>query len=543
MKKLISVFLAVLIFSFMYVSVFADVEGPILRSIDYIVSNPDGAKFYTSYYNEKTDKFEIKTQTIPYGTKFTARAEYEMPYELKDNAEFEGMKFISVSYNDEYGYVSFDDVTSNEDSFPLEKAYKLPEPRKFHITNEDGLKVYSGPSISYKEVGLVPDGADIEVLYVENTTNNSEDENAGNAFGYIEYGDIKGWVYDYTYSGFDLAHIVTGTSYLAGKAEVIADDVKLLDLSKPIEDENSHDVFETVGDVIPAGTQLTFKYYYDSPHVTYALTEYNGTEGAIAVNKDFENSTVATYINDYIMVYDDTDLYTESGNTDSEADKELPADTMVKAKAYYIANAYTDDDDDYTMYYDHWFLVEYDNEDYWICFDQDDYDDYERAFGLCCRVGLNDGHTELPVFSSYALSGEPIGTITDASKVYSVFDKYYGEENNLFSCYIFDLNSHIQGWVDGEIINIDYQFETDVDKVIKEFNGENTEEEPEETSSPEESADIAEAEDISEKAAEKAVKSINRNLIICIAAAVILAITALIIILLIRKKKNSKTEE
>ncbi len=530
MKKLIAILLAAMICFGLSLTAFADAGGPMIRSVDCTVTNPNGATLY--YFNYDNDSEELLTKTIPYKTVVTVSAEYDPSWLVTENSIFEGKKIGGVNYRGEYGYIDLADVTIADGEFSLNDAKKLAHPMTYTVTNEKGLTMYAGPSQVFDVTGTIPDGATIKLTYQDV----GEDENYADSFFYTEYNGKGGWIFKYSDTeNYFLLRKLDKYSEYTGKVKVVGKGVRLLDIfTEKKGDDGYYAGYAEVGGVIPAGTELTFDSYYDMGG--YALVEYGGTKGYIDI-EPYPNDApqVITYINDDVMTLDDCSVYSAFDDFKSETDAVVPAYTVLPVKA--VSRYSVETGDDWENY--EWFLVDYNGKEVWLCDENNDPEIglFNRNNDYASYYKIKGATAEL---LATAENGADAACTVSKEDVLKSYLYKYDSDTEISMMYVEAVGSDKAGWINEENV-----------KYLNNYS-EPVVEEPEETTSGEEGTeavdiksneqeDAAGALDAANPASviEKAADSSNKMIIICVAAAAVIALTAGVTIALIKKKKGT----
>ena len=520
MKKLLSILIAAVLCFGLAAAAFADAGGPMIRSVDCTVTNPDGATFY--WFDD-----ELQTKTIPYKTVVTVTAEYDPSWLVSENKIFEGKRIGSVNYRGDYGYIDLADVTIADGDFSLNDAQKLPHPVTYTVTSKDGLTMYAGPSQVFDAAGTIPDGATIRLTYKDA----GEAENYADSFYYAEYNGKGGWIFKYSDTEqFFLLRKLDKYSEYTGKVKVVGKGYRLVDIFNEKKDADGYyDGYNNIGGVIPAGTELTFDSYYDIGG--YALVEYGGVKGYVDLNPNAtDEPEIITYINDDVMTLSDCDVYSAFDDFESETGEEIPAYTILPAKA---VGRYSIEGDEYWDNYD-WYHVEYNGKDVWLCSDGDDDDvrPFDRYSDYRSYYKIKGASAEL--FET-AESGSAASCTVTKDDVLKTYLYKYDDDTEISMQYVEVVGSDKAGWINEE--NIKYL--NNYSEPVAEEEEETAEAADTETGEGKEASGVLDAASPA-SAIEKAAVSSNRMIIICVAAAAVIALTAGVTIALIKKKMGSK---
>jgi hypothetical protein len=506
MKRFISVVLAAVLCLCIPLAAFADAGPPMMRQINCIVTNPNGATFYYRSFSSGEDTLE--TMVIPYGTELLISADFDYSDLFKDEEGLAGKSFGELNYNNEWGYVLLSDISSTEKSFPLENAQKITVPSTYIVTNKGGIKTYKGPSMLFEETGTIPDGTKIRLTYRDY----NEEGNYSEAFYYAEYSGGKGWIHYHPFLDMTLLRVLDESNPLTGKLKVIGNDIHLLDLSSEPSDEETgeHTGYKEISDAIPVGTELNFKCYYDTVN-SYALVNYKGVEGYVEFwTNHGDKPEFIVYVDEMLLTQKDCAVYS-SHDESSITDAVIPAYTKLPYKGYvYYENDYGSSD---------WILTEYNNKEVWL--NNSDYD-------ICT---WSDKYNEDTTFSSVVSdSAELVKAPSDPETVCTVsktdvlakLADFYSEEAVWYYCRV--VGTDKEGWINQDELEqipgyilpaSELPAVEDITEETGEIDGEETE--------------IANPH-----------ISVVTIIVICAVAAVAIALTAAVIILLIRKNKGAE---
>ena len=522
MKKLIAVLLAAVICLAVPFAAFADMEGPMVRHIKCTVTNPNGAVFYYYHYDEALEKSEYIRSVIPYGTELSVEAIYDDSYYSDEIGDFSGKSIGRVKYDDEDGYILLSDVAKTEGDYSMSEAKKVVNPSNYIVTKKDGITMYKGPSKLFGEAGTIPDGAKITLTYYDGGSGTGEEANYANCLYYTEYKGTGGWIYYYPQPGeYSLIKLVDKKSEYSGKIKVTGSGIRLIDINSDTTDENGDWVgYKEVGEVIPAGTELTFDKYYDLIEC-YALVTYKGVTGYLEFNERWPGDLrTVVYLKDgadELITKSDCTVYSEPGNFSSGTGETVPSYTKLSVKAY----GYSTPDDDY----ENWYLVDYNGKDAWLCDNRDN--DITRFW----KSGENSFYYKIKSSSADMIENPDNPTVVCTLTPDDVLVQYtWGFEGDEY-VYCESIDGSKAGWIKESMLE---EIEGYVPPVIEE------EEETEEETG--EDAPLASRDkdgDALKEAAEKADVSTRSIIAICVVAAVVVALTAAIIILLIKKKNRS----
>ena len=178
MKKKILIFITIfmLILNINY-EVKADGEAPSSAGYKVVVKNKKGTSLYAD---------GKKVTTIPY--KGVAYVVYEGYDDNNKKILYVTYKTYDAGWNSYY--VKAEDVLPKD--YNLKDANKLEEPQEAIILNKNGGILREGPSEVYEKLSkTIPTGTTITYQYIDN---------GYGLWAYVEYEDIKGWLYTHSYA-------------------------------------------------------------------------------------------------------------------------------------------------------------------------------------------------------------------------------------------------------------------------------------------------------------------------------------------------------
>lgn len=309
----------------------ADYSIPTVTPYEVRVSNVNGTNLIT--YTDDT------TVKVPYDTILKVYTEIR----IKDTI------YGAVAYNDNSYYVKLSDVETLEnemlDVTKIETAYARE--RTLYVY-EEGAYLYKGPSKLYGRVDgdiMLPVGMTVTFDYTDEM------------WGYIEYNGVKGWVY--IYQTLDLCPYEEGSCLV----DIKEGSYKYYTL-KDIYLTKTPRTEEKNGVVIPAFSEITYKYYYNSHiHKMSWCIEYEGKEGwyerdkyDVAYDYSGENWT--------LTAVEDLPVYSTCGGTEIEPFATIPENTECDLIYYYDSG-----------YCENWSYISYNGIEGWVM--SNDYGSYK----------------------------------------------------------------------------------------------------------------------------------------------------------------------
>ena len=308
----------IVMFLFLPSLVSAKGEPPVYINYKVKVTNKDGISLIK----------DNNSINIPYDTVLEVIYEYEQ----------DGKLYGNVEYNNNTGIIEISKVELLTKEIDLEK-YKSESLKKIYIFDK-GIYLYNGPSKAY---GIVEGNIEIPIGTELSYTYGDE------AWAYVTYNDIKGWIYIYPYDEIIYekgAHIAT---IYNDKKFYTLKELKLLE--SPINNKEK-------GIVIPEYKEVSYKYVYSKdPYTTYYYLIYNDMEGWYK----YEPLEVAEFYNEEFIVNatDDMDIYSSPLVTSNILGK------INKNEEYnLLAIALKDSIDDNT--YESWTYIKYKDTIGWL---------------------------------------------------------------------------------------------------------------------------------------------------------------------------------
>ena len=473
MKKKILIFITIfmLILNINY-EVKADGEAPSSAGYKVVVKNKKGTSLYAD---------GKKVTTIPY--KGVAYVVYEGYDDNNKKILYVTYKTYDAGWNSYY--VKAEDVLPKD--YNLKDANKLEEPQEAIILNKNGGILREGPSEVYEKLSkTIPTGTTITYQYIDN---------GYGLWAYVEYEDIKGWLYTHSYANDSSLE----PGYVVDKRESY---IELLTIGKNAKLYSTiytkkNEIIETIS----INTKLDCKYEY----VSSCYVKYNGHFGWVNFDENF------VYRDDYnnkdkLLIIYDTPLYKDS-NFKNKHSITISSNTFLSD---FYHKEYGDEPGFMAPYY-----LKYKNQYGWL---------KEDDVAYCYDSDLNESkiiNKELSIYNKPDANSKIILTIPNGVTIKTHCEKMiYGENED--TSWIFVEYDDITGWVMGDsLYDID-------DEIIDDESTEKPNEEPKKnnttwlnTLTPVQFA------------------------LICIGAASVLAVTAIVIILLIKKNdvKNSKNDK
>lgn len=408
MKKLVSLFIALVLALGCVVPAFADMDGPFFLNYEAVIINPNGAEF-SRWFNSKQEEI-----TIPSGTVVMVTGEYE------DKGQTEAF----CTYGQYSGTVLLSDIAKLNEKVGPEKAYKLKTPQTRICVNEKGAPIRKGPSESYDEIGRIPYKTKLKIDYVVNSGGADDGFGPDYSWSYITYNGVTGWVDTMQmYQNYDFVTSVDDNLVYTGEVLTL-EDVRLT--AKPDRVDEYNDNYYISGK-IPKNTTLYFEYLYNGIKDNYAFVEYNGAKGwlyldeCLGYTQDFISSTVVGKRGCVIaMDKSGVKLYTEPLGKGSFTGKTLPYNEIAVFDMM-AENSY--ETGEYDCIFEETFRVTVDGVTGWVT-------TIDTSPSLAFNVGWHGGlaefiaKREIFVYSEPNVSSEIIATIQNGGKYFEIFYSY-----------------------------------------------------------------------------------------------------------------------
>lgn len=261
MKKFFSVLITATVLFCSSIPAFAN-NGGYFTPYEVTVDSQVGAVMYDQVWSPDMTRSIMRpiTVLIPNGTKLTVMGE----------REFEGNLYLYIEFSNFDAYVKSKDVTITVDTVGEEAAFDTQGKKSIVIINKDGVPIRKGPSMAYEKATEknIPYGT---VLKYEKINSQYEIDAQ---WAFIKYKGTEGWIYIYQEgieNIYDCAYILDGSDCYTGVLETLTDGAFLTKYANPSS--------EVVAENIPAGTELSFKYFYENYDSISAYVEYDGVCG------------------------------------------------------------------------------------------------------------------------------------------------------------------------------------------------------------------------------------------------------------------------
>lgn len=230
-------------------------------------------------YEAKTNK-----EIILYNESLNEVTNISTDTEIKINSEktINGETYGSIVYNNEKYLVKINDIDLKYNKLSANSLTRKQEKKLITIAN---TKIYKGPSIKYEELTeSIPANEELTTYYYDDV------------WSYVDYNGSTGWIYTYSYEELKPYDI----DCTVGKVE--DKKIKILTTDN-ITLKNNPLAQETNNKIIPANTELEYKYYYELHDGSkYLYVEKDNNKGWFEVNYS-ENDNLAAFKYDCNYIY------------------------------------------------------------------------------------------------------------------------------------------------------------------------------------------------------------------------------------------------
>lgn len=419
-KRILAAIIAVTVCIISAFPAFASETGGYFTPYDITVTSESGAVLYDVVWNDDMTRSILRpiTVLVPVGTQLIA----------SDELEFDGELYLAVEYGDFYAYVKKTKITVNVQSVGEEAAYPTASQRSVIIINKNGICLRKGPSFAYDEASeSIPYGTVINYGMV-----NCEEE-AYAQWAYTEYNGVKGWLYIYQYgltNHFDCAFVLSDTDRYTGSLKVLTDGAFLTETP----DSSSAKTIEN----IPAGTTLTFKYFYEFYDSISAFVEYDGIKGWLKTKDGSCKTATGEKGGIYVLTENGLPLYKNAFDESNEPAAIVPAGTNLCVDYVY----WDADQNNGELIEYKWMHVNYNGTDGWLfSADTSEYGYMLSAFDL--KIAADGG---LELYTMPNSEAEVISTVpkdTTVTCIYEISETKDGETT--YWSYV-EYNGK-QGWI------------------------------------------------------------------------------------------------
>ncbi len=419
-KRIFSAFIAVVIFIISSLPAFASEMLGYFTPFDVTVTSETGAVMYDAVWSEDMTRSILRPLTvhIPVGTQLTAT----------DELEFNGELYLAVYYSNFYAYIKQEKTTVNVQNVGKESAFKTGAERSVVIIAKDGIRLRKGPSLAYEETGeIIPYGTVINYSAV-----NCENE-ARAQWAYTEYGGINGWIYIYQFAAsdnFDCAFVLSDSDRYTGSLKVLTDGAYLTETPDPESAKTTEN--------IPAGTTLSFRYFYEFYDSVSAYVEYNGVKGWLKTKLDGAKTATGEKGGIYVLAEDGLPLYRNAFDESEKPAEIVPAGTNLCVDyVYWDAGKSGENVLEYK-----WMHVNYNGTDGWIfSADASEYCYMQNAFDL--KISKAEG---LSMYTQPDEKSETVTVIPNGTTVTCVYEISQSENSSIAYWSYVEYNGK-QGWI------------------------------------------------------------------------------------------------
>ncbi len=416
-KRILTAIIAAVICIMSIFPVFANETGVYFTPYDITVASESGAVLYDVVWNDDMTRSILRPMTVlaPVGTQLV----------VLDEIEFNGELYFAVEYKDFFAYIKSSKALINVQNVGEEAAYPTASERSVIIINKAGTPLRKGPSLAYDTATeAIPYGTVVSYQAV-----NCEEE-AYAQWAYTEHNGVKGWLYICQYgltSNFDCAVVLDGSSNYTGSLKVLTDGAFLTEAPDPASAKTAEG--------IPAGTTLSFRYYYEFYDSISAFVEYNGTKGWLRTKTDSAQTATGEKGGIYVLSKNGLPLYTNAFEESAEPAAIVPEGTNLCVD--YVYRDAGQSDGEIVEY--KWMHTNYNGTDGWIfSADASEYCYMLNAFDLKITAEGGVAMQTAPYDDSEEISVIPKGTTVtcvyeisetkDAEKFYWSYVEHGGKQ-------------------------------------------------------------------------------------------------------------------
>lgn len=417
-KRIFSLIFATVICLTASLTAFADGITGYFTPYDVTVTDEVGAVMYDQIWNSDMTKSIMRPLTVivPSGKKLTVTGEHY----------FDGMLYLAVEYNDFNAYIKSEEVSLKKEIAGTEAGYRTSDERSVIVINQNGVNLRKGPSFMYEtHEKTIPYGTVINYNYT-----NSEYESDA-MWAYAQYKGAAGWVYIYNIEEiYDCAYILSDSDIYTGVVEILTDGAYL---TKTV-DPNSEKTVEN----IPAGTVLSFKYFYENLDCLSAFVEYNGIKGWLRTRSTDYKVATGEKGGVYVLANEGLPLYEKPLDESAQPIATVPKNTNLCVDFEY----WDAEKKENVIIESRWMHVDYNGTDGWIF--SNDISEYSYMFGAYDIKVTNENGLNL--YAEPDKKSEPVSVLAKDSVATCVYETSVLEENEIVYWLFVECNG-VQGWV------------------------------------------------------------------------------------------------
>lgn len=502
-KRILTAVIAAVLCIISILPAFATETGVYFTPYDITVTSESGAVMYDVVWNDDMTRSVLRPMTVlaPVGTQLV----------VMDELEFNGELYLAVEYKDFFAYIKSSKALINVQNVGEEAAYPTASQRSVIIINKAGVSLRKGPSLAYDTATeAIPYGTVISYKAV-----NCEEEPYAQ-WAYTEYNGVKGWLYICQYGlsdGFDCAAVLSDAVSYTGSLRVLDDGAFLT--------ETPDSASAKTAESIPAGTTLSFKYYYEFYDSISAFVEYNGTKGWLRTKTDSAKTATGEKGGIYIIAESGLPLYKNAFDENDEPAAIVPAGTNLCVD--YVYRDAGQSDGEIVEY--KWMHTNYNGTDGWLfSADASEYCYMLSAFDLKITADGGVAMQTAPYDDSEEISVIPKGTTVTC--IYEISETKDSET----SYWSYVEYSGKQGWI--HTTEEEAAFVEGSEKQLDSPFGA----QPIETEKSADAPEIITEYDVSDENDKEEKNPSTAIIIICVCAGV--AVAAAIIVAVVKKKKS-----
>ena len=316
------------------------------------------------------------------------------------------------------------------DSVGDDLAFPTASEREIAVINKDGVILRKGPSLSYGNA--IDDKIPYGTVLTYSKTNSKTENDA--QWAYTKYKGTEGWVYIFQ-SGvediYDCAKALDETNIYTGTAEILTDGAYLT--------ETPYAGSAKVAENIPAGTEMTFRYYYEN--VDYSISifvEYNGVKGWLQTMTKAYKVALGERGGLYVLADEGLPMYEKPLDTSAAKIATLPVNTNICVDSQYWFADITETE----VILERWMHVTYNGTAGWVySANASDCAYMSKAYDL--KINSAEG---LTLHNGFNEDAESLGTIPNGTQVTCVYE-FETVKNEETAYWSFVSYNNVNGWI------------------------------------------------------------------------------------------------
>ncbi len=416
-KRIVTLIAAVIVCLTASVTVYANELMGYFTPYEVTVTDEVGAVMYNQIWNSDMTKSIMRPLTviIPSGKNLT----------VTDELHLDGVLYLGVEYNDYNAYIKSEEVSLKKEIAGTEAAYRTSAERDIIVINESGVNLRKGPSFMYEtHENIIPYGTVLKYNYT-----NSEYESDA-MWAYTQYEGVGGWVYIYnTEEIYDCAYILNDSDIYTGTVEILTDGAYLTHSVNPAS--------EKVAENIPAGTVLSFKYFYENLDCTSVFVEHNGTKGWLRTRSTDYKVATGEKGGVYVLAENGLPLYEKPLDESAQPIANVPKSTNLCVDFQYWDAKQIEN----TIIESRWMHVNYNGTEGWIF--SNDISEYCYMFSAYDIKITNENGLQL--YAEPNKNAECLSVLSKDDVATCIYETSVLEDNEIVYWLYVDCNG-VRGW-------------------------------------------------------------------------------------------------